>query len=272
MLSFRDLFLTKGQYTALSNLDAATYQTTYQLKLLTAALFSIAFFNRRLAFTQWVALGILIIGVGIVQLDGTGLDLRRIFSSEGSGTVGGGDRRLGLLAILTACVSSGLAGGWFEYILKGRTSTIPSPSFPPSSKGSSTALPTPPTSTTIRHRPTSKEETPKSPTSSTSSLRPDSPSLWARNLQLGIPSLLFSFLGVLLSSSNASSSHFLLGGTAGMLKGFTPLVWSVVINQAAGGLLVAMVIRETDGVVKGFATSLGIICASSFPLPSLPGC
>lgn len=50
------------QYTALSNLDAASFQTTYQLKLLTTAIFSVVFFGTSLSRTKWFSLFLLTVG------------------------------------------------------------------------------------------------------------------------------------------------------------------------------------------------------------------
>lgn len=55
-------------YIALSNLDAATYQITYQLKILTTAMFMVLMLHKRITPTQWVALIILIMGVAFVQV------------------------------------------------------------------------------------------------------------------------------------------------------------------------------------------------------------
>jgi len=46
----------------------ATYQITYQLKILTTAIFSKFILGRSLAYTQWLSLNILVIGVAMVQL------------------------------------------------------------------------------------------------------------------------------------------------------------------------------------------------------------
>ena len=45
----------------------------------------------------------------------------------------------------------------------------------------------------------------------------------------------------------------------GMLFGYTALVWIVIFMQAFGGLLVAVVVKYADNILKGFATSFSII-------------
>ncbi|ORY89704.1 nucleotide-sugar transporter-domain-containing protein [Leucosporidium creatinivorum] len=231
-------------YTALSNLDAATYQTTYQLKLLTTALFSLLFFHRSLTLTKWFSLFLLTAGVAIVQLDSSPSS-----SSSKITDTHNQDPRVGLAAILAACISSGLAGGWFEWVLKSPAASTPSP--PPQTPSADT----PTTSSPAPGTPLSASST-SSRSSSLPRLRENSPSLWARNLQLSVPSLVFSLSGVFLSPQ--------LEGIAPsqVWVGFSPLVWSVVLNQALGGLLVAMVVRYADSVAKGFATSLAIVLST----------
>ncbi|GAA6056080.1 hypothetical protein JCM3770_001958 [Rhodotorula araucariae] len=231
-------------YTALSNLDAATYQTTYQLKLLTTALFSILFFRRSLSPVKWLSLVLLTIGVAIVQLESNDMSAS---TARLTGSAGSQDPRKGFSAILAACVSSGLAGAWFEWVLK----SAPTPPPPPRAASKAEGVVGPP----------------PSPRSPRLALREGSPTLWARNLQLSVPSLVFSFVGVLLSGP--VSHAYAKGGVEDALAalgrlwdGFNPLVWSVVLNQALGGLLVAMVVRFADSVAKGFATSIAIVLST----------
>ena len=53
---------------AVSNLDAATFQVSYQMKILTTAAFSVLLLRRKLSSTKWLALLFLALGVGIVQI------------------------------------------------------------------------------------------------------------------------------------------------------------------------------------------------------------
>uniref|UniRef100_A0A0F7Z230 UDP-N-acetylglucosamine transporter-like protein n=1 Tax=Crotalus adamanteus TaxID=8729 RepID=A0A0F7Z230_CROAD len=84
-------------YVALSNLDAATYQVTYQLKILTTALFSVSMLSKKLGVYQWLS-----------------SDLQTTTTKE----LSAGSQLVGLVAVLIACFSSGFAGVYFEKILK----------------------------------------------------------------------------------------------------------------------------------------------------------
>ncbi|XP_039896361.1 solute carrier family 35 member A3a [Simochromis diagramma] len=97
-------------YVALSNLDAATYQVTYQLKILTTALFSVSMLGRRLGVYQWLSLLILMAGVALVQWPSDSASEKEAPSA--------GSQFVGLAAVLVACFSSGFAGVYFEKILK----------------------------------------------------------------------------------------------------------------------------------------------------------
>ncbi|KAL4634747.1 UDP-N-acetylglucosamine transporter isoform X1 [Arapaima gigas] len=97
-------------YVALSNLDAATYQVTYQLKILTTALFSVSMLGRRLGVYQWLSLLILMAGVALVQWPSD--------SAEAQEQLTAGSQFVGVMAVLVACCSSGFAGVYFEKILK----------------------------------------------------------------------------------------------------------------------------------------------------------
>ncbi|KAF9112827.1 hypothetical protein BGX27_002706 [Mortierella sp. AM989] len=216
-------------YIALSNLEAATFQVTYQMKILSTAIFSVIMLNRRLTRQKWLSLCLLMLGVTLVQLQNVGTSKSPVIidtskdedggseildsaandsmaesSSHLSGGLGedesslGQNPFIGLLAVLTSCVSSGFAGCYFEKILKGSESDM-----------------------------------------------------WVRNLQLGISGSLFSFLAMFYDR------HRIYEG--GIFQGYSAITWLVITNQALGGLLVAIVVKYADNILKGFATSLSII-------------
>lgn len=115
---------------ALSKLDSVTFQISYQLKILTTALFTVLVLHRSISASKWISLSILMMGVVLVQYPASE------DSSETSGeTIENGlediaERKdkwgtaVGLLAVLAACVSSGFAGVYFEKMLQGVKSSL----------------------------------------------------------------------------------------------------------------------------------------------------
>ncbi|VDM56629.1 unnamed protein product [Angiostrongylus costaricensis] len=97
-------------YVAASHLDAATFMITSQLKIFTAAIFTVIILHRSLTRAQWFALLILFTGVSLVQLQSS--------KSDASG-LGGEKPVIGFMAVVIACCLSGFAGIYFEKILKG---------------------------------------------------------------------------------------------------------------------------------------------------------
>jgi len=75
--------------------------------------------------------------------------------------------------------------------------------------------------------------------------------MWVRNLQLGISGSLFSFLAMFYDRQKIYEG--------GIFQGYSAITWCVITNQALGGLLVAIVVKYADNILKGFATSLSII-------------
>ncbi|PFH36849.1 UDP-galactose transporter subfamily protein [Besnoitia besnoiti] len=98
-------------FVALSNLSGAVYQVTYQLKILTTAVLSVFILHKRLPLVKWAALFILTGGVALISLPSGG-------SSSASGLAGAGNPVVGLIAVFSACLTSGFAGVYFEKILK----------------------------------------------------------------------------------------------------------------------------------------------------------
>uniref|UniRef100_A0A182IZ71 UDP-N-acetylglucosamine transporter n=1 Tax=Anopheles atroparvus TaxID=41427 RepID=A0A182IZ71_ANOAO len=198
-------------YVSASHLDAATYQVTYQLKILTTAVFAVLILRRRLLPTQWAALVFLVVGVASVQLANSGSDnavpaaTRQQTISSGNGDQ---NRLVGFSAALGACFLSGLAGIYFEKMLKGADISI-----------------------------------------------------WMRNIQLSLLSLPFGLLTCFVNDGAALTAR-------GFFFGYDAFVYYLIVLQAVGGLIVAVVVKYADNILKGFATSLAIIisCVASIYL------
>jgi len=80
-------------------------------------------------------------------------------------------------------------------------------------------------------------------------------SLWIRNIQLAI-------IGILCSSVSCYMQDMKAIQERGFLSGYNRYVWAVIVLQVAGGLIVAVVVKYADNVLKGFATSLSILISS----------
>merc|ERR1719281_254316 len=80
----------------------------------------------------------------------------------------------------------------------------------------------------------------------------EKPSMWVRNVQLAGFSTLLGSLVVAATGTNGRSLFY----------GFDNAVWLMVLNNAAGGLCVAFVIKYADNILKGFACALATIVAA----------
>jgi UDP-galactose transporter len=103
------------QYVAVSNLNAATFQVLYQLKIFTTAIFSVVLLRKAILPLQWGAIAVLMMGVALVQLDDSSSDKNSTKATDQNMT-------LGLIAVICSCLCSGFAGVYFEKILKNSTS------------------------------------------------------------------------------------------------------------------------------------------------------
>lgn len=191
------------QFVAASNLDPSTFQVSYQMKILTTAGFSVLLLRKKLTPSQWFALLFLAIGVGVVQIQTSGGGAAKAVvaavTSAPSLDVHSMNAIKGFLAVAAACFTSGLAGVYFEMVLKNSQAD-----------------------------------------------------LWVRNVQLSAFSLLPALMPVLVSRQPGS-------GFAGMFDHFGGWAWATVLIQVFGGLVTALVIKYSDNICKGFATSLSIV-------------
>lgn len=83
---------------------------------------------------------------------------------------------------------------------------------------------------------------------------------WGKNLQFACISLLMSLVYALKDAPAVFRRGFFVG--------YHPMVWAVISIQALGGILVSLVVTQTNSVVKGFATSGAILLTAL--LSSLP--
>ena len=216
---------------AMDNLDAAVYQVTYQLKILTTAICTVMMLDRRLTSQQWIALIILTMGVALAQFQpaSTHKDTGHKDQSLGSQTNG-------IIALLIACFTSGFAGVYTEKLLKQTTA-----------------------------------------------------SLWVRNIQLAVWSVVAGFFGMrvlvtccffssswlallpsntttlltgIYSSNDANTVH-----ANGFFGGYTTVVWVVVVLQAGSGIIVALVIKVADNIVKNFSVAMSLLLATVISIP-----
>uniref|UniRef100_G1N5G3 Uncharacterized protein n=1 Tax=Meleagris gallopavo TaxID=9103 RepID=G1N5G3_MELGA len=225
-------------YVALSNLDAATYQVTYQLKILTTALFSVSMLSKKLGIYQWLSLVILMTGVAFVQWPS---DSQATAAKEHSA----GSQFVGLMAVLIACFSSGFAGVYFEKILKETKQSVwirniqLVASFDIVSAGKLSELKNLfiPVESNERYA----YERLLVKTDKTS--------------DKGFFGSIFGLMGVYIYDGEQLSKN-------GFFQGYNKLTWIVVVLQALGGLVIAAVIKYADNILKGFATSLSIILST----------
>ena len=78
--------------------------------------------------------------------------------------------------------------------------------------------------------------------------------IWLANIQLAAFGILMGLLVSLIKDRDDIV-------TRGYFHGFTPCVYFVVVLQGAGGLLVSMVVKYADNILKGFACAAAIIGA-----------
>ncbi|KAJ2397500.1 UDP-galactose transporter Gms1 [Coemansia sp. RSA 2603] len=180
------------QYAAVTLLDAATFQVTYQLKILATALCAVLMLGTRLPRVRWLALVLLTVGVALVQLP-TGNNAAASAQRSSRAPV------LGLLTVSVACVLSGLAGVYFEKVLKGSRQSV-----------------------------------------------------WLRNVQLSLFSTVPALFGVLFVDGRGVRLD-------GFFYGYSRWTCAAILCQAVGGLIVAVVVKYADNILKGFATSISIV-------------
>ena len=178
---------------AVTNLDTAVYQVCYQMKLVVTALLSVVLLGRSLSKAQWLAVLLLCSGIVAVNMSAAG---EKVQAS------GGQNPMLGLIAVFCAAFTSGLAGVYFEKLVKGGQQSV-----------------------------------------------------WARNFFLASFSLFFGGVTMVVKEPQALSRE-------AFFRGYDHLVCMVVVVNALGGMVVAMVIKYADNILKGFATGISTLLST----------
>lgn len=164
------------------------FQITFQLKILTTALFSVFLLQRKLLSTQWLALVILLVGVVLVEQS----DSKEGETNPNRSSSTEENRLIGFIGVFAAACCSGFAGVFFERILKGN-----GPS-----------------------------------------------SLWLRNVQLAFCSIPIGLITCIVSDWSELNEK-------GFFYGYDLYVVYVVVLQAVGGIIVGLVVKYADNLLKG---------------------
>lgn len=231
-------------YLSASHLDAATYQVTYQLKILTTAMFAVLILKKRLQSIQWTALILLVFGIALVQLAHTNesspsdsvmttstttvllhqdkhgvpkdptdqISVQILSAAHLNGRNEDNEQKSSLN--LSAPEQNRMLGLWAALgacVLSGFAGIY----FEKILKGA-----------TI--------------------------SVWMRNVQLSLLSIPFGAVMCLINDGSSIREK-------GFFFGYDLFIWYLVVLQAGGGLIVAIVVKYADNILKGFATSLAII-------------
>ncbi|PWY94467.1 UDP-galactose transporter [Aspergillus sclerotioniger CBS 115572] len=225
------------QYIALSNLQPATFQASYQLKLVVVAMSSLVLLKRSIPLRKLGLLVLLVAGVALVQMPTGNPDdmsfhdetarlafprsleewkaakLGRDNLHKRSATYEGIEEDMmtanprlnaavGLLATVGACLASGLASVYFEKVLLDSAKST---------------------------------------------------SLWIRNVQLAVYSIFPAlFIGVVFLDGEKVAA-------SGFFEGYNWIVWSTILVQAIGGIAISFCIGYANRDSKNVAMATSIV-------------
>jgi solute carrier family 35 (UDP-sugar transporter), member A1/2/3 len=247
------------QYIAVSNLDAVHFQILYQLKILTTALFSVTMLSRSLSSKRWIALVLLTAGVTIVQLPTSDPSpysaikdsqerfyFPRSFHELGQLSNGAAEVARELTKRGMESLSEGLTkrSATYEGIEEDLGMNKPKMNY---SIGLTAVLVAAVISglTGVYFEKVLKESKVHV-------------TVWTRNVQLSFYSLFPALIfGVFFKDGEEIAKE-------GFFVGYNSVVWTAIVFQALGGILVAMCINYADNIAKNFATSISIILSFLF--------
>lgn len=266
-------------FVGLSNLDAVSFQVWSQTKLLSTALFSVWLLHRKLSPMQWLSLVALTAGVlgaqlgasksnagasvglyttsvaptkgpRVVMLKAQSRLTRAVFALAGNEhQVGGGDgdgddesqanAMIGIVACVLSGLSSSYAGVYFEKVVKTTSPTLSIRNIQLSIFGIPFAF--------------------------LSMLFLDVFPRWYQQRQCGDPVHWNIFRNPFLVDGKGQPQQFGTNGDCPVQPFYFwqrydhLLTWGLVGIHAFGGLLVAIVVKYADNILKGFATGVAVI-------------
>ncbi|CBH18745.1 CMP-sialic acid transporter, putative [Trypanosoma brucei gambiense DAL972] len=214
-------------FVALANMEPTLFQVTYQTKILGTALLLWIFLGRTFSSQQWMALFLLMAGVVLAQL-GSKHSNRKPEEKTNSVEISG-SYVVGVVATTMAVLCSSAGAVMSEWLFKSKDASLSS------------------------HTST-------------------------KNVHLSAYSVVCYIVAQLLAGSgsntqgqaqvnatpddvNAGTSFF-----QEYFRGFDSLVWLMIFVQAVGGLLVALVIKHTDNIMKAFAAGCSIVLSGILSL------
>lgn len=187
---------------AITKMGPVEYQVVYQSKILVTAVMAWWWLGRRVTLVQWASLVVLVAGVVVVVMPEGGANRR----------VSVVDEMVGMMAVLTAAVTSGFCGVYLEGLAKDGAQ---------------------------RRR-----------------------SVALQSLGLAMYSLPAA---IIIHSLN----HRTLDLDRLLPLLITPKMQFILVMQAVSGMLVGAVIRHSDNVLKGFATSVSLVASACFTEPGM---
>uniref|UniRef100_A0AC35UBE9 UDP-N-acetylglucosamine transporter n=1 Tax=Rhabditophanes sp. KR3021 TaxID=114890 RepID=A0AC35UBE9_9BILA len=181
-------------YIALTNLEPTTFCVCYQMKIFTTAIMLRILLNKKLSSLQWVALGFLLVGVVMVQMQYSPPASK--FSEDQQNAT------IGFVCTFLMCFTSAFAGAYMEKCLK-------------------------------------KSDT----------------DVWTQNIRLSGYGLLIGGTSMIIKDWDNIQEY-------SMFHGFDTLVWILTATNSVGGILIAVVIKYADNILKGYAQSVSILGAA----------
>ncbi len=235
------------QYIAISNLDSATFQVTYQFKILPTAIFSVLLLKRSLTPRQWLSLALLMVGVAVVQIpasDPTLAPFEHTRSSFFFPRSWSEWRHIGGSAA-APLHNVHKRSATYEGIQEDESLTNPQMNavlgFAAAIGGSTVSA-----GASVYFEKILKDSNTQA-------------SLWVRNVQLAFYSLFPAlFIGVMFVDGEEIARH-------GFFIGYNWFVWTTIAFQSLGGILVSLCVKYADNIAKSFAMGISILvslCAS----------